>query len=319
MTKPTFENVQLKPSLTTKSGDPLNIGTGTGTKWKDLKRQDESNSEAIVDAVKLALDLGFNHIDTAEAYTTHPEVALGIKKSGKKRESLFLTTKFNPKGNNFFVKKATGPGHFVDLALEELETDYIDLVLLHHPFFVDDDDYTLETAWLELIRAKQAGKVRYIGASNFAIEHLKRVIKISESDTDGKDFNPVVNQIEFHPYLQNQSPDIIKFSQDNNILVEAYGPLTPLLRIQKDGVGSKDHPLATYLPELSEKYDKTPAQILLRYTLQKGILPVTTSSQPDRIKQSLQIYDFSIDESDTKKIDALGETFPYRAFFGGKF
>lgn len=302
-------------NLFTKSGKPLRIGTGTGTKWKDLKRSDTSNSDAIVDSLKLALDLGFYHIDTAEAYTTQPEVAKAVKQSGQKREDLWLTTKYSPGGNSYFDKKATGPAHFVDLALEELDTDYIDLVLLHHPFFDKDENYSLESAWKELISAQKAGKVRYIGASNFAVEHLQAVIAAS----DGPQHFPVLNQIEFHPYLQNQSPDIVKFSQDNNILVEAYGPLTPLFRIKKDGQDVDDHPLAEVLPSLAANYGRTPAQILLRYALQKGILPVTTSSKPDRIKESLQIYEFELTPQDVEKIDTVGNSFPYRAFFGGKF
>lgn len=303
-------DVQLSPSLSTKSGLPLRIGTGTGTKWKDLKRNDISNANSIVEALKIALDLGFNHIDTAEAYTTQPEVAAAIKQSGKNRHDLWLTTKYSPGGNSYFKKEATGPGHFVDLALKELDTDYIDLVLLHHPFFDKDPSHTLESAWKELIVAQVQGKVRYIGASNFAVSHLQAVIDVSNAPQH----YPVFNQIEFHPYLQNQSPDVVKFCQDNNILVEAYGPLSPLFRVKKDGKEVDDHPLTKLLPELAAKYNRTPAQILLRYTLDKGILPVTTSSKPDRIKESLEIYEFALDPEDVKKIDVVGESFPYRGF-----
>lgn len=303
-------DVQLSPSFLTKSGLPLKIGTGSGTKWKELKRSDVSNSNAIIESLKIALDLGFNHIDTAEAYTTQPEVAAAIKQSGKNRQDLWLTTKFSPGGTSYFKKEATGPGHFVDLALKELNTDYIDLVLFHHPFFDKDPDYTLESAWKELIAAQKQGKVRYIGASNFAISHLQAVIDVS----DAPQHRPVFNQIEFHPYLQNQSPGVVKFCQDNNILVEAYGPLSPLFRVKKDGKEVDDHPLTQLLPELAAKYGRTPAQILLRYTLEKGILPVTTSSKPDRIRESLLIYEFALDPEDVKKIDVVGESFPYRGF-----
>lgn len=309
--------VELSPKLATKSGRPLSIGVGTGTKVKDLKRADASNSESIIQTLQLALDSGFFHVDTAECYTTHPEVAEALRRSSKKREDLFVVTKYIPPGNVFFEQKSTGAHNFVDLALEELGTDYLDAVLLHHPFFKPDIKPDLETAWKDLIEAKKLGKVRHIGVSNFRVEDLKIISKISAIETDNDaSYQPAINQIEFHPYLQEQSPDIVKYCQENNILVEAYGPLTPLFRVKEE---EKDHPLTGLLPELSAKYGRTPAQILLRYTLQKGILPITTSSKEERIKQSLEVFDFSIDQADVDKIDSVGSTYKLRTFFVNQF
>lgn len=311
--------VQLIRSFTTKSGKPLLLGTGSGTKWKDLKRtrklEDPSLTvvQEVVEPIKLALDNGFYHIDTAEVYGTHDEVAEAIKQAGAKREDLWITTKYNP-GFLKFKAQSQNPTEFLDRALEELNTDYIDLFLIHSPFFADDISHgqTIETAWEHLIAAKKAGKVREIGVSNFAIPHLKKTFKAAGYDSK---YYPVVNQIEFHPYLQNQSKGIYEFAQANDILLEAYGPLTPIFRINKKDHEVVDHPLTKLLPKLAAKYGRTDAQILLRYTLQKGILPITTSSNPERVKQSLEIYDFAIADEDIAEIDAVGSTFHYRAFF----
>ncbi|KAK6200522.1 Aldo/keto reductase [Scheffersomyces amazonensis] len=313
--------ISLIHNYKTKSGKPITLGTGTGTKWQWLKKgrpDDEQDTlhQDLVDQLILALENGYNHIDTAEVYTTHSEVAAAVKQSGIPREDLWITTKYNP-GFRTFVARSKTPTEFIDNALKELETDYVDLFLIHSPFFgeVISHGQTIESAWKELIAAKKAGKVREIGVSNFAVAHIEKAIKSSES----KEYWPKVNQIEFHPYLQNQSKNIIDFSKENDILIEAYGPLTPLFRIKKDGVEIDDHPLKPLLAKLSEKYGKTDSQILLRYTLQKGILPITTSSKVERIKQSLDIYDFAISNEDFDEIETIGNSYPFRGFFDEEF
>lgn len=317
MTKSASKPVELTHNFTTKSGKPITLGTGTGTKWQWLKKgrpEEEQNTltTELVDLILLALENGYNHIDTAEVYTTHPEVAAAVKKSGIAREDLFITTKYTP-GFRTFPAISSGPTEFIDRALKELETDYVDLFLIHSPFFEEkvSRGQTLESAWAEVIDAKKAGKVRHIGVSNFSKEHLERTFKVAGNP----DFYPKVNQIEFHPYLQNQSPGIIKFAQENDILIEAYGPLSTLFRIKQNGVDVEDHPLKELIPKLAEKYGKTDAQILLRYTLQKKILPITTSSKLDRIRQSLEVYNFEISDEDVAEIDKTGSSYHFRQFF----
>ncbi|KAK6454769.1 Aldo/keto reductase [Scheffersomyces xylosifermentans] len=321
MTKAVTKPVKLTQNFTTKSGIPITIGTGTGTKWQWLKKgrpedQKDTLVTELVDQLLLALQNGYNHIDTAEVYTTHPEVAEAVKKSGIPREDLFITTKYSP-GFRTFQALSKGPTDFIDTALKELQTDYVDLFLIHSPFFDEavSRGQTLESSWAEVIEAKKAGKVREIGVSNYAKPHLEKIFKVAGST----EFYPKVNQIEFHPYLQNQSKDIVKFAQENDILIEAYGPLTPLFRIKKDGKDVEDHPLKPLLQELSEKYGKTDAQILLRYTLQKGILPITTSTKVERIKQSLEVYEFEITAEDVAKIDEVGASYPFRQFFDQEY
>jgi 2-dehydropantolactone reductase len=307
---------KLTKTFLTKSGKNITFGTGTGTKWQWLKkgRSDDQQKELhqeLVDQLLMVLQNGYNHIDTAEIYTTHPEVAAAVKSSGIPRQDLWIATKYNP---GFGTMKATSKtaGEFIDRALTELETDYIDLLLIHSPFFSGDISYnqTIESAWRDLVQAKKDGKVRHIGVSNFARAHLEQTFKISaESDY------PEVNQIEFHPYLQNQTTDIVKYCQDHNILVQAFGPLTPLFRINKEGQEAVEHPLPEVLKELAAKYNKTDAQILLRYTLQKGIMPITTSSKPQRVKESLEVYGFELEDEDVEKINKVGSTFFFRGFF----
>lgn len=322
MTKTATKPVELfGPKLTTKSGAEVRIGTGSGTKWQKIKKaRDISLQDTLVDEMVdylvTSVGNGFRHLDTAEIYTTHPEVAKAIAECGVAREELFVATKYNPGVEAKPSIHKTGADS-VDAALKELNVEYIDLFMIHFPFFNTEysHDQTLEQVYADLVEAKKAGKVRYIGVSNFAPEHLERTFKVAGTP----EYYPLVNQIEFHPYLQNQSAGIRDFCKKNNILIEAYGPLSPLFRIQKDGEDVENHPLAPVLPELAEKYDKTDSQILLRYTLQKGLLPITTSSKPERQREALAVYDFELDDKDVKLIDEKGSEFRFRGFFIGLF
>jgi 2-dehydropantolactone reductase len=320
MTVPNVNSVKLTRNFTTVSGLPITIGTGSGTKWQWSKKgrsEQEQNTihQDLVDLLLLAIKNGFNHLDTAEFYSTQPEIGAAIKQSGVDRNDLFVTTKYSP-GFHTFEAVSDGPTACIENALKELQTDYIDLFLIHAPFFDEklSRGQTLENAWKEMLEIKKSGKVRYIGVSNFSVDHLKTIFAISGVS----DLYPVVNQIEFHPYLQEQTPGIVQFAKDNNILLEAYSPLTAISRVEVGGK-SVDHPLKHLLPKLSEKYSKTPAQILLRYTLQKGLLPITTSAKEERIKQSLEIYQFHIDEDDVALIDSEGAKFKHRNFFADKY
>lgn len=304
--------------LTTKSGAEIKIGTGTGTKWQKIKKaRDSSQKDQILDELVEYLETsilnGYRHIDTAEIYTTHPEVAQALKKTSVRREELFLTTKYNPGVPSHPSPHKSGAAS-VDAALTELGVDYIDLFLIHFPVLSKEFSHgqTTEAVWKDLVAAKKAGKVRYIGVSNFSPAALQSLIDIADGD---KDSWPQVNQIEFHPYLQNQTKGVRDFCAKHNILIEAYGPLTPLWRILKDEHEVTNHPLTNLIPKLTEKYGKTDAQILLRYTLQQGLLPVTTSSDPERQRQTLAVYDFALDEEDVELITTEGAKFYFRGFF----
>lgn len=286
---------------------------GVGTKWQHLKKGRSEDvrdtlDENLANTVAKAIKLGFRHIDTAEIYTTHIEVAEGIKRSGVDRSQVWITDKYNAgfKGPNF-TKYADHASTYesIEVVLKELNTDYIDLYLIHAQFF--DEKITLgntiEKAWKDIEKAYKEGKVKNVGVSNFDVTHLKKILSIAE-------IKPQVLQIEFHPYLFNQSPGIIDFAKQNDILVESYGPLSPLFR----AVGG---PLDPVVKDLALKYGKTEPQILLRWVYQNGVLPVTTSSNDDRITQALETFngDFELSEDDVKKITEVGSTYKFRGFF----
>lgn len=316
MTQVDPSTVKLTRNFTTKSGKPITLGTGTGTKWqwsKKSRSEDVRDSihQDLVDQLLLALKADFNHLDTAEFYSTQPEIGAAIKQSNIPREDIFVTTKYNPGfGDNYAL--TNGPSESIDIALKQIDTDYIDLFLIHSPFFTEPaaKGQTLESAWKEIVQAKKKGKVRHIGVSNFTVDHLKTIF----ASVDSKGEYPEVNQIEFHPYLQDQTAGISKFSRDHDIQLEAYAPLSAISRVEKDGE-SIDHPLKTLLPKLEEKYGKTLGQILLRYTLQKDYIPITTSANEERIKQAIDVYNFELKDEDVALIDSEGAKYHHRGFF----
>lgn len=309
--------VKFTRQLVTRSGIPITIGTGTGTKWQWLKKGRAEHEQGtlereLVGQLKLALVNGYNHIDTASFYTTQPEVGAAIRESGIKREDLFITSKYS---GGFFgqINEHKNAGENIDAMLKELQLEYLDMCVIHSPWFheLESHGQTVESSWKHLIEAKKAGKVRHIGVSNFSVAQLQDLFKVDP------DFHPEVNQIEFHPYLQNQTPGIVDFCQKNYIQVEAYGSLSPLFRIKKNGkeLTRTEHPIPRLLDELAAKYNETDAQLLLRYTLQKGILPITTSSNEERIKESLDVVNFELSKEDIFRIDDVEKEFKFRYIF----
>ncbi|CCE84124.1 Piso0_004727 [Millerozyma farinosa CBS 7064] len=311
------DRIIVSEEIRTKSGRPLEIGTGTGTQWKWLKleqkeRGKSSVSEELVSQLLTCFEVGFYHVDTAEVYTTHPEIGEAVKRSGIDRNDLFITSKFNG-GIDEAPRTSKNPREALNKILKELDMDFVDLFLVHQPFFdSDESELSLESVWSQMIELKNEGKARYIGVSNFAVCHLERLFRnFRKSDY------PVVNQIEFHPCLQNQSRGIVQFCQKNNILIEAYAPLAPLLGSSDDS--QERQPLVSVLEKLSTRYEKTGAQILLRYCLQKSILPITTSSKRERIEQSLDVYNFSIRDDDMEMLDIEGSRYALQKFFKGAY
>ncbi|EMG50017.1 Conjugated polyketone reducatse C2, putative [Candida maltosa Xu316] len=277
--------------LTTVSGDPITIGVGSGSSVKDLKRKDpsEENKKLITDVIKFAIHNGFNHIDTAEAYTTQPEVGDAIK--GFPREKLWITTKYVV-SSTYFQKKSFTPTDFIKQSFEELGTDYIDLFLIHVPP-KDESLYTLESLWEEFIEIQKTGKVRYIGVSNHNVDHLKRILSVSQKHG----VFPIANQIKY--YVGSEHKDIVKFSKENNILIEAYGPLTPLR------APTPNSELDAILVDLEKKYNATKAQILLRALIDQGILPITASFKNYRLEEAIQTYKFELEPEDIKRLESI--------------
>ncbi|KAF5362505.1 hypothetical protein D9756_002299 [Leucocoprinus leucothites] len=223
-----------------------------------------------------ALQAGYRHIDTAQAYENEEEVGQAIRASGIPREQIFITTKIPSQGFDYeSAKKA------IDVSLKRLDTDYIDLFLIHEAIAGKAVRLAI---WRAFVEAKRAGKIRDIGVSNFNPKHIE---EIREAGFE----LPAVDQVELHP-LDQQRP-IVDYCEKNGIAVEAY---SPLIRARFD---------IPTLQELVKKYNKGPAQILVRWSLQKGFVPLPRSGNPGRIRENADVYDFELSLADIRRLDAL--------------
>ena len=226
--------------------------------------------------VSEALKVGYRHIDTAHFYENERGVGAAIKKSGIPRNEIWVTSKVWV--TEFGSGKTTAA---VEKMLKRLDMEYIDLVLLHFPF----NDYI--GAYKELEAEYEKGHIKNIGISNFEdnkFEELYNQAKIK----------PVLNQIELHPYFQQR--DIRKRMNDVNVKTEGWAPL---------GQASSNLFNEDAIKKLAEKYKKTAAQIILRWHIQSGFITIPKSSNPARIKENFEIFDFELTEDEMKSIDAL--------------
>ncbi|MBM7551204.1 diketogulonate reductase-like aldo/keto reductase [Thalassobacillus pellis] len=233
------------------------------------------DGKEVVEAVKSAIELGYRHIDTASFYGNEEGVGKAIKESDIPREDLFITTKvWNDEQGYENTLEA------FDRSLNKLGLDYIDLYLIHWPVpgkFTD--------TWKALEKLYKDGKVKAIGVSNFLPHHLEELMKDAE-------ITPMVNQIELHPELHQQQTR--EFCAANGIQVEAWSPLAKGKYFD-----------APVLKELAEKYEKTPAQIILRWDFQNDIVAIPKSTNKDRQQQNADIFDFELTEEEIKRIDEL--------------
>lgn len=236
------------------------------------------DGEQTVNSVKWALEAGYRHIDAARIYENEQSVGEGIRQSGVRREDIFLTTKLW----NDDIRAGRAREAFEE-SLERLGTDYIDLYLLHWPA----DGF--EEAWKELEKLYREGKIKAIGVSNFQKSHLERLMKIAS-------IKPAVNQIESHPYFNNQ--ELIDYCFENNIAAEVWSPL--------GGTGGNVLEDAT-LAKLSEKYGKSPAQIVLRWDVQRNVIVIPKSTHKERIVSNSMVFDFELDQEDMKTISGLNK------------
>ncbi|ESW96154.1 hypothetical protein KL918_000102 [Ogataea parapolymorpha] len=304
------------PSFTlARTGDKIPaIAFGSGTKHQKKKKGDpvlkDSVDESLVDIIKFALTEGkFTHLDTAEVYTTRIEVGKAIAESGVPRNKLWITDKWNQGwGGRHRSTTPSGPYESLVKGLELMKIDYVDLFLIHAPFFGEDaNEVTVEEAWRQMERLVDEGKARNIGVSNFDVPVLQKILAFCK-------YKPQVNQIEYNPYLQEQSPGIVEFCKRNEILVEAFSPLTPIVPTKVT-----EGPLDPVLKELESKYGVTNTLLLLRWVYQTGILPITTSTNKERLKDITKVWEFELEPSDVEKISAAGKKFHYRGFFQDYF
>lgn len=229
----------------------------------------------VINAVKDALNHGYRHIDTASIYDNEEGVGQGIRESEVDRKDVFLVSKVwnNDQGYDATLRA-------FDASLKRLGTDYLDLYLIHWP----KGELSKDT-WKALERLYKEKRVRSIGVSNFLKHHLEDLLPSVE-------IVPMVNQMEFHPYLVQQ--ELLDFCNANNIQYEAWSPLMQGHIFDLE-----------VMKEMAHRYNKTIAQIVLRWDLQKGVVTIPKSSKKERIIANADLFDFQISEADMKALNAL--------------
>lgn len=260
--------------VTLSNGVSMNeIGFGT---WKS------PDSQVTIDAVKVALQCGYGHIDAAAIYGNEDMVGQGIRESGVKREDIFVTSKLWNEVRGYDETIAAFNKSLNDLGLE-----YLDLYLIHWPRPLTFRDNYIEKnaeSWRAMEDLYKQGKVRAIGVSNFKEHHIEELMETAT-------IKPMVNQIEFHPSLLQE--DIVKYCKDNDIVLQAYSPLA-------NGLVFKCEEIL----EMAKKYEVSPAQLCIKFVLQHGIVPITKSVTKERIEDNLKV-DFEISKEDMDILNSI--------------
>ncbi|KAJ5790092.1 uncharacterized protein N7518_007103 [Penicillium psychrosexuale] len=226
-----------------------------------------------------ALKAGFRHVDSAIMYHNEGPCGRAILNSKLDRSQVFFTTKIPPQSMGYESTKRA-----IDSSLKEAAQDYFDLILIHAPY---GGKKARLGSWDALVEAQGAGKVRSIGVSNFGIHHLDELeAHIQSSGASQID----VGQYELHPWLDHS--DIVEWLKKRNIVVEAYSPLAHGSRLKEP-----------VLLSIGKKYGKTPAQVLIRWSLQMGFVPLAKSVTPSRIRENVDVFDFELEAEDMKLLD----------------
>ena len=234
----------------------------------------QNENDEACNIVKQAIEAGYRHIDTAAFYNNEEGVGKGIRESNIPREEIFVTTKVWIDDDGYENTLSA-----FDKSLSKLGLDYIDLYLVHWP------TEKIKDTWRAIEDLYKQKKVRAIGVCNFNAKQLKTLIEFAE-------INPMVNQIEIHP--NRSEKDVIKICNRHNIAVEAWSPIM-----------RGNLPNNKIIEELAIKYNKTEAQLVLRWHLQNNVIAIPKTSKLYRMKENLDIFDFEIDEEDMEKIDSL--------------
>jgi|JI10StandDraft_1071094.scaffolds.fasta_scaffold397851_2 diketogulonate reductase-like aldo/keto reductase len=257
-------------SLTTNQGNTIPV-LGLGV-WK-------SSKDECYQAVMDALELGYRHIDTAAIYANEESVGKAIADSKIERSEVFITTKlWNADQGASKAEKA------FEKSLQKLNLDYVDLYLIHFPVSGIRNE-----SWKILASIYKSGRAKSIGVSNFMIPHLEELIQMTG-------LVPAINQIEVHPFLNQK--ELRDYCASKKILVEAYSPLAHGKRIQDPAI-----------TKISQKYNRTNAQILIRWSIQSGMIVLPKSVKRSRIEENGSVFDFQLDNADMEYLNSLDENY----------
>jgi len=227
-----------------------------------------------VNAVRWALELGYRHIDTAQAYGNEKSVGQGLRESGVPRDQVFITTKFHPARRD--------PVAEVERSLERLEVDRVDLYIVHWP------KGSPTWAWPGVERAHGLGYARSIGVSNFDVAELQQLLATAS-------VAPIVNQVQFSPYEYRKG--LLDACRENDIALEAYSPL-----------GHGRHLASETVTRIAQRLGRTPAQVLLRWCIERHVPLIAKSTHRERIAENMQIFDLTLSNEDMAELDALDRT-----------
>ena len=232
------------------------------------------NGRECADAVGWALEVGYRHLDTAQAYGNEESVGQGLRESGIPREEVFITTKFFPARKD--------PVGEVERSLQRLGVDYVDLYIIHWP------EGGPTWAWPGMERALELGHARSIGVSNFGVDELRQLLATAT-------LPPVVDQVQFSPYEYRKA--LLDFCRQNGITLEAYSPL-----------GTGRHLASDTVARIARRHGRTPAQVLLRWCIERGIPVIPESTHRERIAENAEVFDFALLAEDLAELDALDRT-----------
>jgi len=232
------------------------------------------NGPIAVNAVRWALDFGYRHIDTAQVYGNEESVGRALRESGVPRNQVFITTKFNPSRKD--------PAAEAERSLQRLGTDYVDLYLVHWP------QGGATRAWPGMLRARELGYARSVGVSNFGLRELDQVLAAAPAA-------PAVDQVQLSPFEYRRG--LLDQAQQRNIVVEAYSPL-----------GTGRHLANLTVQHIAASLGRTPAQVLLRWCVQRDLVVITKSTHRERIEENAQLFDFTLSDEDMAALDALDRT-----------
>jgi diketogulonate reductase-like aldo/keto reductase len=257
------------PKIKLNDGNEIpQVGLGV---WK-VKDKNEFDT-----ALETAIEAGYRHIDTAQAYDNEQYLGEAWQRLGLKREGLFITTKIKVQ---HFGKRHLIPSF--NESLENLSSDYVDLLLLHFPVTL-----LRKKAWLALEEIHKNGQAKSIGVSNYTIKHLEDMKNYAS-------ITPAINQVELHLFLQQ--PELIEYCKSEGIVIEAYSPLAHAQALDNEVIAG-----------IAQKHGKSYAQVMLRWLIEQDLVILPKSVTPSRIKENIDVFNFKLDEEDQAALKGLNQ------------